>query len=382
MKIVFYIPSLERGGVERTIVNLSTVLSDQAHDIEIIAVRYDQVLIDQLQDGIKFTTVGDSSISKMVHRIVRPLSHRLASSMVSMPGLIAFMRRERPDAIIAFQSGVVAIAAIKLTRTRGKVIVREASSPSTALAEKGLFARTAVKTAKRIAYRMADAIVANSTESADDLAEVLGVPKEKVKTIYNPAYSDSLTVNSKSQISHPWFQDDALPIVITVSRFSPEKGLDVLIAAAAKASQQVNFRLVILGDGGERPALEDLVSELGIEGMIDMPGYQSNPYPFIAKSDLFVLPSRREGLPNALIEALALGVPAVSTRCKSGPREILLEGDGGYLVDVDDVEAMASAIVTSLTDRTTALERLEAARQHLGRFRPEMASVAWQEVIE
>ncbi len=103
-------------------------------------------------------------------------------------------------------------------------------------------------------------------------------------------------------------------------------------------------KLVIFGDGPERPALESLINELGLEGRVIMPGFIANPYKFIRAADLFVLSSCYEGLPNALIEALAVGCPVVSTACRSGPKEVLLDGAGGELVPVSDPEAMAEAM--------------------------------------
>jgi glycosyltransferase involved in cell wall biosynthesis len=113
-----------------------------------------------------------------------------------------------------------------------------------------------------------------------------------------------------------------------------------------------------------------------------MPGYDANPYKYVSRADLFVLSSRFEGLPNTLIEALAVGTPCVSTRCKSGPSEILLDGAGGFLVDVDAAEEMAEAIVSVLQNPEDANAMLRKAQEQIDRFTPEVVGRKYLEVIE
>ena len=107
-------------------------------------------------------------------------------------------------------------------------------------------------------------------------------------------------------------------------------------------------RLVILGEGGNRPKMEKLIAELGLASDADLPGFQSNPYPFLARANLFVLSSAWEGSPNVLTEAMALDTPVVSTDCPSGPRELLNDGKYGPLIPVGDVAALATAMAQSL----------------------------------
>jgi glycosyltransferase involved in cell wall biosynthesis len=106
---------------------------------------------------------------------------------------------------------------------------------------------------------------------------------------------------------------------------------------------------MILGEGEERPKLEALVRELGLEEDVALPGFVGNPYKYIARAGVFVLSSAWEGLPTTLVEALALGTPVVSTNCKSGPEEILEEGRWGRLVPVGNIEELAKAIGESLS---------------------------------
>ena len=227
-------------------------------------------------------------------------------------------------------------------------------------------------------YKRADAIVANSKETADDLTILTG---KQAEYIYNPTLSDNYEELASLPVEKDWFAEET-PIIIGVGRLSLPKGFDTLIRAFNIVQQKMDARLVILGEGDKRKELENLITEFGLEDKVWLPGYEKNPYRYIKKADLFVLSSLFEGLPNVLIEALALGIPCVSTRCKSGPKEILLNGEGGYLVDVGAVEEMAEAMERTLRDKEKANQMLENATAMLYRFTPQEVGKQYLEVIE
>ena len=223
-----------------------------------------------------------------------------------------------------------------------------------------------------------NAIIANSKETADDLTKLTGKTAEY---IYNPTLSDNYEELANIPVEHPWFQSE-IPVIIGVGRLALPKGFDTLIRAFAILQKNMDARLVILGEGDKREELNDMINELKLQNKVWMPGYEKNPYRFIKKSNLFVLSSLFEGLPNVLIEALALGVPCVSTRCKSGPREILLEGKGGYLVDVGNAQQMAEAMEKALVDKKNTERMLQTAMNMLYRFTPQEVGKQYLEVIE
>ena len=134
-----------------------------------------------------------------------------------------------------------------------------------------------------------------------------------------------------------------------MGRLAPVKDYQGLVRALAIVSRSRDARLVILGEGPERPRLESLVGELGLGERVALPGFRPNPYNYMARAALFVLSSLSEALPTALIEALALGTPVVATNCKSGPKEVLQEGRYGSLVPVGDPAALAEAISAALS---------------------------------
>jgi glycosyltransferase involved in cell wall biosynthesis len=168
---------------------------------------------------------------------------------------------------------------------------------------------------------------------------------------------------AKQPVSHPWFEQNRLPVILAVGRLTKAKDYPTLFRAFSLVRQVRPAKLLILGEGEERSNLERLAIELGIQNDVSMPGFVDNPFAFMAKASVFVLSSAWEGFGNVLVEALACGCPVVATDCRSGPREILDNGRYGRLVPVGDHEALAKAILETLdnpdfpADRQTRLQR-------------------------
>jgi len=159
--------------------------------------------------------------------------------------------------------------------------------------------------------------------------------------------------------------------VLGVGKLKPQKGFDVLLRAFARVRAARPARLVILGEGPQRRALEQLARELGLSADdVALPGFVANPYAWMARSAVFALSSRWEGLPNALIEALACGCAVVSSDCPSGPAEILENGRLGPLVPVDDAAALAAAIERALAPSDPAPRRARARDYAIERVAP------------
>ena len=152
-------------------------------------------------------------------------------------------------------------------------------------------------------------------------------------------------------IGHAWFEPGEPPVFLAVGRLAPQKDFPTLIRAFAQVRARHEARLLILGGGPERAHLQSLVGELGLDGDVGLPGWVTNPYPYMVRSAAFVLSSRWEGLPSVLIEALYCGVPVIATDCPSGPVEILEGGKHGMLVPVGDVDALARGMEAAIDGR-------------------------------
>jgi glycosyltransferase involved in cell wall biosynthesis len=201
----------------------------------------------------------------------------------------------------------------------------------------------------RHSYPRFDAMVAVSKGVAEELCRATGLPAACVTPIYNPVVSPRIAERAAEAATHPWFQAARdVPVILGVGRLAALKDFATLIRAFAKLRAARPARLVILGEGPHRRRLLRLARRLQVHDDIDLPGWAANPYAYYARADLFVLSSRGEGLPNALLEAMACGCPVVSTDCHSGPREILDSGRIAPLVPVGDVDALAGAMAKTL----------------------------------
>jgi glycosyltransferase involved in cell wall biosynthesis len=200
--------------------------------------------------------------------------------------------------------------------------------------------------------------VAVSRRAAHALACFLGLRPERVAAIPNPSVTDEMLARARAPVDDPWFGEkrDA-KVIVFAGRLVAKKGVATLVEAFARVRSRRAARLFLMGEGPERARIEALVSAAGLAAHVRLAGYVENPFARLARADLFVLSSRAEGMPNALIEALACGCPVVSTDCPSGPSEILEGGAYGRLTRVGDAAALADAIVATL-DAPPARERL------------------------
>ncbi|MCP4687367.1 MAG: glycosyltransferase, partial [Desulfobacterales bacterium] len=150
------------------------------------------------------------------------------------------------------------------------------------------------------------------------------------------------------RVDHPWLLSGESPIIVGAGRLTGEKDFPTLIRAFARLRRKRECRLMILGEGKMQGMLESLAAELDVGEDLALPGFVANPYKYMAKAHLFVLSSAWEGFGMVLAEAMAVGLPVVSTDCPLGPREILEDGRHGPLVPVGDVDALSRAMARTL----------------------------------
>ena len=218
-------------------------------------------------------------------------------------------------------------------------------------------------------------VVAVSRGVARSVTASVGVPADKVTPIYNPVFTPDIVLRAAAQPDHPWFGRGEPPIILGAGRLAEQKDFQTLIEAFRRVSEKRPCRLIILGEGPKRGELEDCVRRLGLEDRISLPGWVKNPYAFMSRAALFVLSSRHEGFPGALVEALACGCPVASTDCPAGPAEIL--EDSSLLAPVGNPEALAQAILRTL-DRPADKAALRA---RAARFSMERAIEEYEELI-
>lgn len=268
----------------------------------------------------------------------------------AMLALLSYLRHERPQVLLGagHRYNWMAAWAKRLSRTPVQVFLSVHENVSVGSA--GMSARKQRQrfAAMRRLYPRCDGVIAVSEGVARDLVAAIGLPGDVVETIYNPVVDETLLALSREAVDHPWLQAGEPPVILGVGRLEQQKDFPTLLRAFAALQVRRPSRLVILGEGRERAALEALSTELGIAERIALPGHVDNPFAWMRQADLFVLSSAWEGFGNVLAEALAVGTPVVSTDCPSGPREILASGRYGPLTPVADVAALSEAMAVTL----------------------------------
>jgi glycosyltransferase involved in cell wall biosynthesis len=228
----------------------------------------------------------------------------------------------------------------------------------------------------RRSHRRIDHFVCVSEGVRDDLVAGFGVHRDRCTVIPNPVDVDHLEelAGAPLAVSVP----PAAVTFLSVGRLEPQKDHTTLLRAFAEVAHEIDAALVVVGDGSLRSELEDLAAHLGVADRVLFTGARANPYPLFRAADVLVLSSRYEGMPNVLLEALALGLRCVATDCPHGPAEILVEPGLGALVPVGDAPALAGAMVAAARPAPDPGRGVAHVRAH---HSPEGAVAAYRRVL-
>ena len=356
-RIALFVPSLRGGGAELVMVNLARGFLQRGFSVDLVVAKAEGPHLRQVPAETRIIDLKRRRVSR------------------AFPALVRYFRSEQPEVLLSTltHANVVALLARRIARAPTRVVVREANAlfPNT---RRGRLPGTSrlvselILLLMRRLYASADAVVAVSDGVARDVALATGLPLEHIRTIANPVVTAELLERANERVDHPWFQSGQIPVVLGVGRLTEQKDFPTLIRAFARIRERRPCRLVILGEGTERPLLEKLVTELGLQDVVAFPGFIRNPYRYMNKAAVFVLSSAWEGLPGVLIQALACGTAVVATDCGSGTREILSGGELGRLVPPADDSALAAAVLETLDE-----PRKVVRREALTRFSQEVA---------
>jgi glycosyltransferase involved in cell wall biosynthesis len=265
---------------------------------------------------------------------------------LAVSGLSKYMREFKPERLYSAleEANIIAILANYLSGREVRIYPSLRNTISDEVANKGgIKLRIMVWLARRL-YPSVRGIIAVSSGVADDAAQFLRIPREKIEIVPNPTITPDIFERAAATCDHPWLAEGGPPVVLGCGRLAPQKDFATLIRAVARVRRGRPVRLIILGEGPLRGELAALASEIGIADDLSMPGFDPNPFAYMARASVFVLSSVFEGSPNVVVQALALGVPVVSTDCPSGPRELLDGVPSGKLVGIGDPDEMAAAI--------------------------------------
>lgn len=349
--VSIFIPSYRIGGAEKVLVLLANRFLEHFDEVHMLSTSSEGPLAAELDPAVKRIDLECQSYKRVFVK------------------LIAYYNQRRPDVVLTsiYATGIVAAAARVVSKHKPVLMIGAHNSFSAKLAAPdNAKDRFLLKPLARLFLRGADAVVPVSHGVADDLARTLALPPGKLHVIYNPVVSPVLLAMARRDVTHPWLGDREerrYKTVLAVGRLVPQKAFDVLLRAFHRLPRRDEFRLVIVGDGVEAGNLQALALSLGLSNHVDFVGYDTNPYRFMSRADLFVLSSNWEGLPTVLIEAMACGCPVVATDCPYGPAEILNHGQFGTLVPMADPDALAAAIVAVLAPGDSGVDRAAPRRR-------------------
>ncbi len=361
--VAMFLPSLVAGGVARTYVDLANGFSARGCHVDLVLCRADGPHLERVDPAVKIIPLAQESRAASRRRLAgvhpgpwRELLRPVLLSLSDPPAyrcvgaLANYLTSARPDALLSGKthSNLAALWARELSQSRTRVVVSERTHLSEQISRKRAGRWRGVAPLVARMYPRADAITSVSDGVSDDLAAATGIDRKRIDTLYNPIDLERIRRLAAEPANHAWL-DGGEPVVLATGRLVRQKGFTTLLEAFAKiGATNPGLRLVILGEGDERKRLTSAIERLGLRERVSLPGYVANPYAFMSRARVFVLSSVWEGLPGALIEALACGCPVVSTDCPSGPREILADGRYGDLVPVGDPDALAHAILRGL----------------------------------
>lgn len=342
-KITILLPDMREGGVEKMRLILAKEWRKH-YDVEFLLLSSQGGLFELIPKDIAVTVLNINRYRNL------------------LPSLVRYIRQQKPDVILAAMWPLTAVAAVatKLSLQKTTCVISEHGILSAQYQPKGKWHDVGLRASMALSYRLSDKVVAVSKGVAKDIAALSSLPLESIKVIYNPA---SKLDRDSSQAVKPFTPADGLAI-IAVGRFKKVKNHALLIKAFALVKKQIKAKLYIVGDGELRPEYEALIETLNLQNDVVLTGFVNDPSGYYTHADLFVLSSDYEGFGNVIVEAMDAGTPIVATDCECGPREILEEGKYGILVPVNDVEALADAMLASLAQEHDH----EALKRHAADF--------------
>ena len=345
-KIIIFMPTIDGGGVEKNFFLITNYLSTKFKDISVISLS--KSYRKKLSPKVKFITFETELPGAIGKR---------TKFIISLFLLFKKLLFNQNSTVFCFQGLAYCIVLCKLLST--KIIIRSNSSPS------GWSKNYIKKKLYKIIYGMADKIIVNSEDFKKELKLKFNVNSE---CIYNPLNKKEIIKNSKKKIKIDFFKKKDFKI-ISVARFTDQKDHLCLIRSINLLKNKYkNIKVLLIGSGNKKKEIQDLIDELKLKKIIKILNFKKNPYPYIKKSDLFILSSNFEGLPNVLLEAITLNKFVISSNCPTGPSEILDNGKGGLLFKVGNYKELSKKIIYKIHNKKKCNKKLFFARNRLERF--------------
>lgn len=343
-KLIIFFPSIENGGVEKNLYIISNFLSKKIKDTSIITSNPEKIKIQNRKIKIVTNKIDSSKKS------------RFLKNLVCIFLLISEIKKSRNIVVLSFQSSLYATIVCYLFGV--KIISRANASPS------GWSKNPVKKILYKYIIKLTSAVVVNSKGMMVEFKNKFNI---NCNLIYNPLDKKNIIKKSQKKVSLNFFNNNNLKI-INIGRLTKQKDQITLLKALNLVKRKLNFNLIILGSGSEKNRLEKYLSENNLNKLVKILKHTNNPYPLLKKSDVFVLSSRFEGLPNVLLESIVLKKLIISSDCPTGPREILLNGKAGILFKTGDYFDLYKKILSLKKNQKINKKKIIIAEKTLNKY--------------
>lgn len=344
--ILVFIPSIEGGGVEKNLFLIVNFLIKNNFNIVLITANPEN--------------------KKKFHKKVTILSpqnpescnfSRYKKYFYCLFLLFKFLANNN-FTVLSFQANLYAIIVAKVLCR--KIIVRSNSSPS------GWSQNPIKKNIYKILFKLADSIIVNSKDFAKQMYEIFNV---KCEVIYNPLNKEEIIKKGKEKFFNKFlYKNRNFFKIISVGRFVNQKDHLTLLKAFQIISKKINAKLILMGQGINKVKYLQFIKKNNLKNNVLILKFNNNPYKVISNTDVFVLSSKYEGLPNVLLEAMALKKFIISTNCPTGPREILMNGKLGFLYKIGDYKNLSNLILKYYYNQKIFNYKIQQAYKSLNRF--------------
>lgn len=333
--LLLVINTLRMGGAERFAINMANWFA--AHGIHVTLVVFEK-------EDCAFKP------DPRVHTIF--LHRRCSWDLIRVVwGLRRIIRERNPDAVLSTMVPTTFMTSLAYIGRKKQPRLIGVESCFQSARKTSYFHKVITRMIYTIAYMNCSALISLTDAMSNDLCQNFGVRKELFTVIHNPVDIERCTVLAQTAVTHPFFSDRSIPLVVSCARLTEPKDFPTLLHALAILMTHASAcRLLILGDGEEKENLLALRDSLELQNMVDFVGCVDNPYAYMSRADIFVLSTFSEGFPTVVIEAMACGAPVICSDCPSGPRDIISDRENGILVPPGDADALADAIRTLIED--------------------------------